>query len=178
MAFLGLLIATGPDYHAMAMGFEMRLGPVDYAMAQPEILLAYLRRVLWPHPLVVDYGQVEPVPWPRLLVSATAMKGLAERLKLTPGQSTYINFWFRHIWELAVPVYPSVIAASVVLAVPLSTIVVTMLPARERGPRHTRAPRRGRKRAPRQTVNELPQPHPPVELGLLNANPAPSRVLT
>jgi len=57
------------------------------------------------------------------------MKGLAERLKLTPGQSTYINFWFRHIWELAVPVYPSVIAASVVLAVPLSTIVVTMLPA-------------------------------------------------
>jgi uncharacterized protein len=69
------------------------------------------------------------VPMPGgALVSATAMKGLAERLKLTPGQSTYINFWFRHTWELAVPVYPSVIAASVVLAVPLSTVVVTMLP--------------------------------------------------
>lgn len=69
------------------------------------------------------------VPMPGgALVSATAMKGLAERLKLTPAQSTYINFWFRHLWELAVPVYPSVIAASVVLAVPLSTVVVTMLP--------------------------------------------------
>lgn len=69
------------------------------------------------------------VPMPGgALVSATAMKGLAERLKLAPAQSTYINYWFRHIWELAVPVYPSVIAASVVLAVPLSTVVVTMLP--------------------------------------------------
>ncbi len=69
------------------------------------------------------------VPMPGgALVSATAVKGLAERLKLTPAQSTYINFWFRHLWELAVPVYPSVIAASVVLAVPLSSVVITMLP--------------------------------------------------
>ena len=69
------------------------------------------------------------VPMPGgALVSATAMKGLAERLRLTPAQATYINVWFRHIWELAVPVYPSVIAASVVLAVSLSTVVVTMLP--------------------------------------------------
>lgn len=69
------------------------------------------------------------VPMPGgALVSATAMKGLAERLRLSPAQSTYINFWFRHLWELAVPVYPSVIAASIVLAVPLSTVVITMLP--------------------------------------------------
>jgi integral membrane protein (TIGR00529 family) len=68
------------------------------------------------------------VPMPGgALVSATD-EGPRERLKLAPAQSTYINYWFRHIWELAVPVYPSVIAASVVLAVPLSTVVVTMLP--------------------------------------------------
>ena len=69
------------------------------------------------------------VPMPAgALVSATALKDLARRLDLTPAQSTYINFWFRHTWELAVPVYPAVIAASVVLAVPLSTVVTTMLP--------------------------------------------------
>jgi len=69
------------------------------------------------------------VPMPGgALVSATALKDLARRLDLTAAQSTYINFWFRHTWELAVPVYPAVIAASVVLAVPLSTVVVTMLP--------------------------------------------------
>ncbi|MFC2008954.1 DUF401 family protein [Chloroflexota bacterium] len=69
------------------------------------------------------------VPMPAgALVSATALKDLARRLGLTPAQSTYINFWFRHTWELAVPVYPAVIAASVVLSVPLSTVVTTMLP--------------------------------------------------
>lgn len=69
------------------------------------------------------------VPMPGgAVVSATAMKGLADRLRLLPAQSTYINFWFRHMWELAIPVYPSVIAASVVLGLPLSTVVLTMLP--------------------------------------------------
>ena len=69
------------------------------------------------------------VPMPGgALVSATALKDLARRLDLTPAQSTYINFWFRHTWELSVPVYPAVIAASVVLAVPLSTVVTIMLP--------------------------------------------------
>ncbi|MBN1856032.1 MAG: DUF401 family protein [Dehalococcoidia bacterium] len=70
------------------------------------------------------------VPMPGgALVSATAVKGLAERLRLTAAQATFINFWFRHIWELSTPVYPAVIAASVVLSVPLSTVVITMLPA-------------------------------------------------
>ncbi len=51
------------------------------------------------------------------------------RIGITPAQATYINFWFRHTWELAVPVYPGVIAASVVLSVPLSLVVLTMLPS-------------------------------------------------
>lgn len=70
------------------------------------------------------------VPMPGgALVSATAVKDLVRRLKLNPAQATYINFWFRHTWELSVPVYPGVIAASAVLAVPLSTVVLTMLPS-------------------------------------------------
>ena len=69
------------------------------------------------------------VPMPGgALVSATAVKGLASRLHLSAAQSTFINFWFRHLWELAIPVYPAVIAASVVLSVPLSSVVITMLP--------------------------------------------------
>ncbi len=70
------------------------------------------------------------VPMPGgALVSATAVKGLCERLNLSPAQSTFVNFWFRHLWEASVPVYPSVVAASVVLAVPLGTVVTTMLPS-------------------------------------------------
>ncbi|HHE41868.1 MAG TPA: DUF401 family protein, partial [Dehalococcoidia bacterium] len=53
------------------------------------------------------------VPMPGgALVSATALKDLVRRLGLNPAQATYVNFWFRHTWELSVPVYPGVIAAS------------------------------------------------------------------
>jgi uncharacterized protein len=70
------------------------------------------------------------VPMPGgALVSATAVKGLVGRLGLTPAQATYVNFWFRHLWEASVPVYPAVVAASVVLAVPLGTVVTIMLPS-------------------------------------------------
>ena len=70
------------------------------------------------------------VPMPGgALVSATAVKGLTGRLGLSPAQATYVNFWFRHLWEASIPVYPAVIAASVVLAVPLGTVVTTMLPS-------------------------------------------------
>jgi len=70
------------------------------------------------------------VPMPGgALVSATAVKDLVRRLGIAPAQATFINYWFRHTWELSVPVYPAVIAASVVLSVPLSTVVLTMLPS-------------------------------------------------
>lgn len=70
------------------------------------------------------------VPMPGgALVSATAVKGLVGRLGLTPAQATFVNFWFRHLWEASIPVYPAVVAASVILAVPLGEVVTTMLPS-------------------------------------------------
>jgi hypothetical protein len=70
------------------------------------------------------------VPMPGgALVSATAVKGLVGRLGLSPAQATFVNFWFRHLWEASMPVYPAVVAASVILAVPLREVVTTMLPS-------------------------------------------------
>jgi len=69
------------------------------------------------------------VPMPAgALVSATASRGLVERLGLTPEQSTFINYWFRHIWEYSLPVYPSIIITSVLLSIPLSSVVATLFP--------------------------------------------------
>ena len=69
------------------------------------------------------------VPMPAgALVSATAARGLVTRLGLTPEQSTFINYWFRHIWENFLPVYPAVIATSVILSVPLSSVMATLSP--------------------------------------------------
>ncbi|MFC2045739.1 DUF401 family protein [Chloroflexota bacterium] len=69
------------------------------------------------------------VPMPAgALISATASQGLGKRMGLTAEQGTFINYWFRHIWEPCLPVYPAIIITSVVLAVPLSSIVTALLP--------------------------------------------------
>ncbi len=69
------------------------------------------------------------VPMPAgALVSATASRGLVERLGLNPEQSTFINYWFRHIWEFSLPVYPAVVITSVLLSIPLSSVVATLAP--------------------------------------------------
>lgn len=69
------------------------------------------------------------VPMPAgALVAATAVKGLAERLELAPRRITFINYWFRHIWEYSLPIYPGLIIASSILGIPISTIVKTCVP--------------------------------------------------
>ncbi len=69
------------------------------------------------------------VPMPAgALVSATTLQGLVKRLHLTPEQATFINYWFRHIWEFSIPVYPAVITTSIVFAIPLFSVVKILSP--------------------------------------------------
>jgi uncharacterized protein len=69
------------------------------------------------------------VPMPAgAVVSATALRDLAGRMGLTPERVTFVNYWFRHIWETSLPVYPAVIATSVILSLQLSSVTVTLLP--------------------------------------------------
>jgi Uncharacterized conserved protein len=69
------------------------------------------------------------VPMPAgALVSAIALRDLVKRMCLAPEQATFINYWFRHIWEYSLPVYPAIITASVLLSVQLSSVTITLLP--------------------------------------------------
>lgn len=69
------------------------------------------------------------VPMPGgALVSATASRGLSHRLRLNPEQSTFINYWFRHLWEFSIPIYPSIIITSIILSVPIFSVVIILAP--------------------------------------------------
>ena len=69
------------------------------------------------------------VPMPGgALVSATASSNLFKKLGLKPEQSTFINYWFRHVWEFSIPVYPAIVSASIILNIPLSSLISTMFP--------------------------------------------------
>jgi uncharacterized protein len=69
------------------------------------------------------------VPMPGgALVSATAIRDLVKRMGLHPEQATFVNYWFRHIWEFFLPVYPAIITASVIFSIPITSMMITLLP--------------------------------------------------
>ncbi len=69
------------------------------------------------------------VPMPAgALVAATAVKDVANKLNLRPEQVTFINYWFRHIWEFWLPSYVTVIVTSTVLGIPISSLVKILAP--------------------------------------------------
>ena len=62
------------------------------------------------------------------LVSATSVQGLVRKLGIKPEQSTFINYWFRHLWEFSMPTYPTIIITSVLVGVSLFTVVKILAP--------------------------------------------------
>ena len=62
------------------------------------------------------------------LVSAPLVVEASDALKLSPERRTFLNYWFRHIWEYFLPTYPGVILASVLVGVSLRTIAAYHLP--------------------------------------------------
>jgi integral membrane protein (TIGR00529 family) len=62
------------------------------------------------------------------LFSAPMVKVASQKLKLTPVQHTAINYWFRHVWEYILPLYPGIILASKLSGVTLPRLALAQLP--------------------------------------------------
>ncbi len=56
------------------------------------------------------------------LVSAVMIKNLVKKYNLSAEESTFINYWFRHVWVTVWPLYPSIIIATAVVEVPPAKI--------------------------------------------------------
>lgn len=52
------------------------------------------------------------------LVSAPMVVAGSDELRLSAERRTFINYWFRHIWEYMLPTYPAVILAATVIGIP------------------------------------------------------------
>ena len=62
------------------------------------------------------------------IFSAPMVEKAAAELAIAPKDQTLINYWFRHIWELAWPLYPGLILASSLAAIPVTGLVALMWP--------------------------------------------------
>jgi integral membrane protein (TIGR00529 family) len=62
------------------------------------------------------------------MLSAPLVSQASDDLKLSPERRTFLNYWFRHIWEYILPTYPGIILASTIIGIPVSKITLMNLP--------------------------------------------------
>ncbi len=62
------------------------------------------------------------------LVSAPMVVEGSDQLKLSPERRTFINYWFRHVWEYILPTYPALILAATLIGVPVRKLGWVNLP--------------------------------------------------
>ncbi len=53
------------------------------------------------------------------LVSAPMVVEGSDQLKLSPERRTFINYWFRHLWEYVLPTYPALLLAATLVGIPV-----------------------------------------------------------
>lgn len=47
---------------------------------------------------------------------------------VTAEEKTFVNFYYRHIWEFFLPIYPGVLLASSITGIPLSKMILGLMP--------------------------------------------------
>jgi len=62
------------------------------------------------------------------MMSAPMIQEIGTQLELSPERKTYINYWFRHVWEYIFPLYPALILMSGILDIPLSRLMLAQAP--------------------------------------------------
>ena len=60
--------------------------------------------------------------------SAPMVKAVSERMAIRDEDRAVINYWFRHVWELAWPLYPGVILTVSLAGIPVSTFIANTWP--------------------------------------------------
>lgn len=60
--------------------------------------------------------------------SAPMVKELGMDSKISPDMLSFINYWFRHIWEYCWPLYPGVLLSTILSGINLAIFMVFMVP--------------------------------------------------
>jgi len=69
------------------------------------------------------------IPMPAgAMFSAPMVKEVGDRVGLTPEEDTFVNYWFRHIWEFAWPLMPAIILFAGLLKVEIRKVILVQFP--------------------------------------------------
>ncbi len=81
----------------------------------------------------LSYGTIPAIigllPMPAgALISAQMVKKAADELDTSPEERTFVNYWFRHVWEFSWPFYQGVIYTAVLLSMAVNRVIYIMFP--------------------------------------------------
>jgi len=62
------------------------------------------------------------------MLSAPLVAEASDELHLTPERRTFLNYWFRHVWEFTLPTFPAVFLTAGISGVPIAELVTVGLP--------------------------------------------------
>lgn len=68
-----LMYSSGGRSQTAGIGYGM--SPLDYALSQFGFIVHYLKLVIWPAPLIFDYGDPLTTAWPRIVLPAAFLLG-------------------------------------------------------------------------------------------------------
>ncbi|MDR2825711.1 MAG: DUF401 family protein [Deltaproteobacteria bacterium] len=104
MALSGLQNATGQSKRLVA--------GLEHCIKSPRIRLIFF-------PALIG---LLPMPGGALF-SCPMLEASSHQLNLSPERKVLINYWFRHMWELAWPLYPGYVLVSTLLGLSLITMI-------------------------------------------------------
>jgi hypothetical protein len=62
------------------------------------------------------------------MLSAPLVSQASDELKLSPERRTFLNYWFRHVWEYSLPTFPAVFLTAGIAGIPIADLVLVNLP--------------------------------------------------
>jgi hypothetical protein len=62
------------------------------------------------------------------MLSAPLVAEASDDLTLSPERRTFLNFWFRHVWEYTLPTFPAVFLTAGIVGIPIADLVLVNLP--------------------------------------------------
>jgi len=62
------------------------------------------------------------------ILSAPLVDEVGNKIELSAEEKTFVNYWFRHLWEFIWPLYPSIILFSTLLEVEIWEIIIVQFP--------------------------------------------------
>ena len=62
------------------------------------------------------------------LFSAPMVDEASQEMEITPERKSFINYWYRHLWEYSFPLWPAILLAAEVFDLPVRDLIAVQLP--------------------------------------------------